>query len=180
MKIETMVTLGLLGFNNFARRLSRSYTTVLPAGKVTGLDAFRSETRTKEVKETLKVPTKEGLMASLDISILYRIDPTKADEIYKTLGINYQDAFLIPTLRNTARDVIANFQSEDLYNTTRRKIALDINSQLKITYQQRGIILEDVLLRDVTLLNEVTSAIERKISAKQASEQMQYVLDKEK
>ncbi|MEK6895057.1 MAG: prohibitin family protein [Nanoarchaeota archaeon] len=201
VKYEIITAIGLAGVIGLAG-LTRS-CTIVPAGNVTVLDTFGSvkaeelnpglnwpvnpfssrvamETRTKEVKETLKVPTKEGLMASLDISILYKIDPTKADEIYKTLGVNYQDVVLIPTLRNTARDVIANFQSEDLYNTNRSKIASDINSQLRITYQQRGIILENVLLRDVTLPNEVTSAIERKISAKQASEQMQYTLEKEK
>ena len=95
------------------------------------------------------------------------------------MGTNYADVVLIPTLRNIARDVIANYQSEDLYSANRSKIAVDITTQLKDFYQQRGVILENVLLRDVTLPNEVTAAIERKIGAKQASEQMQYVLEKE-
>lgn len=176
--------------------------TCVPAGHVTVLDTFGSvnekelqpgihwpinpmssriemETRTQEVKETLKVPTKEGLMAGLDVSILYKIDPTKADEIYKNLSINYEEVVLVPNLRNIARDVIANYQSEDLYSSNRSKIAADITSQLKEAYDERGIILESVLLRDVTLPAEVTAAIERKISAKQSAEQMQYVLEKE-
>jgi prohibitin 1 len=176
--------------------------TIVPAGHVTVLSTFGSvnekelepglkwpvnpfsgrvkmSTRTQEVKEPLNVPTKEGLIAGLDISILYKIDPTKADEIYSKLGTDYSDVVLSPTLRNVARDVIANYGSEDLYSSNRSKIAMDITTKLRESYQERGIILENVLLRDVTLPSEVTAAIERKIGAKQAAEQMQYVLEKE-
>jgi len=200
-KSGTLVALGVAGAIGLVGLL-RSFT-IVPAGHVTVLDTFGSvraeelnpglafpvnpfsnrikmETRTKEVKETLSVPTKEGLMAGLDVSILYKIEPTKADEIYKTLGITFSDVVIVPTLRNVARDVVANYGSEDLYSSNRSKISLDITSQLRDAYQQRGILLENVLLRDVTLPNEVTAAIERKIGAKQAAEQMEYVLQKEK
>lgn len=177
--------------------------TIVPAGHVTVIDTFGSvraeelnsglhwpvnplsrrvkmDIRTKEVKESIKAPTKEGLMAGLDISILYKIDPTKADEIYKTLCVDYANVVISPVLRNVARDVIANYGSEDLYSVNRGKIASDIAFQLREKYSQRGILLENVLLRDVSLPEEVTAAIDKKISAKQAAEEMQYVLQKEK
>lgn len=199
-KVETLVALGIAGAIGLGGLLKSC--TIVPAGHVTVLDTFGSvkteelnsglnwpvnplssrvkmETRTQEVKESLQVPTKEGLMAGLDISILYKIDPTKADEIYKNLGVDYADVVITPTLRNVARDVVANYRSEDLYSANRSKIASDITSQLGEAYQQRGILLENVLLRDVLLPKEVTAAIERKIGAKQAAEQMEYVLQKE-
>jgi regulator of protease activity HflC (stomatin/prohibitin superfamily) len=199
-KVKTLIALGVAGAISLGG-LMRS-CTIVPAGNVTVLDTFgsvrgeelnsglnwpvnplssrvRMDIRTQEVKEAIKVPTKEGLMAGLDISILYKIDPTKADEIYKTLGVGYADVVIAPTLRNVTRDVVANYGSEDLYGVNRAKIASDITSQLREQYSQRGIVLENVLLRDVSLPNEVTAAIDRKISAKQASEQMQYVLQKE-
>ncbi|MBI4151487.1 prohibitin family protein, partial [Candidatus Woesearchaeota archaeon] len=176
--------------------------TIVPAGNITLLDTFGSvnadelspglhwpvnpfsrrivlETRTQEVKETLNVPTKEGLMAGLDVSLLYKIDPTRADEIYKNLGIEYAEVIIVPTLRNVARDVVANYGSDDLYSANRSRIASDITTQLRESYDQRGVVLESVLLRDVSLPKEVTAAIERKIGAKQAAEQMEYILQKE-
>jgi len=199
-KVGTLVALGVAGVIGLGGLLRSC--TIVPAGNVTVLDTFgsvraeelspglnwpvnplssrvRMETRTQEIKESLKVPTKEGLMAGLDVSILYKIDPIKADEIYKTLGVNYATVVVVPTLRNVARDVVANYGSEDLYTTNRTKVASDITSQLREAYQQRGILLENVLLRDVALPAEVTAAIERKIGAKQAAEQMEYVLQKE-
>jgi prohibitin 1 len=175
---------------------------IVPAGHVTVLDIFGSvksqelypglqtanpfarriemETRTMQKEEHLAVPTKEGLIAGLDISILYKINPTKAAEIYKTLGVNYDNVFLIPTLRNVGRDVVASYSSEDLYSVNRGKMASDIVEKMGSTCAPRGITVEGVLLRDVKLPDQVKDAIEKKIAAKQQAEQMEYVLQKEK
>lgn len=142
-------------------------------------NVIKMETRTLEAKESLHVPTKEGLIADLDISVLYKIDPTKGHDIYKKLGINYKDVVLTPTLRNVGRDIVANYHSDDLYGSNRGKISSDISAELTKVYASRGIFLENVLLRDVKLPNEVTTAINQKISAKQGAEQMVYTLQKE-
>lgn len=196
-KIISISAAGLLGLAG----LMRSCTTV-PAGHVTVLSTFGNvherelesglqfpvnpfaaripmETRTKEIKEAMQVPTKEGMIAGLDVSVLYKIDASKADEIYRTLGTNYQDVVLVPNLRNVTRDVVAEFFPEDLYGQNRTKIASEITARLKDSYAQRGIVLESILLRDVRLPDRVTQAIEQKIQSKQQAEQMQYVLQKE-
>ena len=137
------------------------------------------ETRTKEIEEPLNVPTSEGLIANLDVSLLYRIDPTKADQIYSTLGESYQDVIIIPTLRNVSRDVVANYVSDDLYGANRGKITIDILAKLRESYEPRGINAENVLLRDVSLPTQVTEAINTKIGEKQRAEQMEYTLQRE-
>jgi len=176
--------------------------SIVPAGNVKVLDTFGSvnpaamtsglnfpvnplskrvafDVKTQEIKETMKVPTKEGLMATLDVSILYRADATKAPELYKTVGTDYAGVVVEPNMRNITRDVIAGYSSEDLYSPNRQKIAVEIQEKLGKVLKERNVTLESVLLRDVTLPTEVTSAIERKISAKQAAEQMEYTLQKE-
>lgn len=138
------------------------------------------DVRTQEIKETMKVPTKEGLMATLDVSILYHPEASATPELYKTVGREYSSVIVEPNLRNVTRDVIAGYSSEDLYSPNRQKIAVEIQEKLGKVLNERKVTLESVLLRDVSLPNEVTAAIERKISAKQAAEQMEYVLQKEK
>ena len=83
-------------------------------------------------------------------------------------------------MRNVVRDVVAGHSSEDLYNQNRGKIATEIKTKLQILYKDRNVVLQDVLLRDVKLPAEVTAAIDKKMAAKQQSEQMQYVLTREK
>lgn len=197
--IGKYITAGVVGVLGLITGV-RSCTSV-PAGHVTILDTFGSvseqvltpglhtanpfssrvplDVRTKEKKENLTVPTNEGLMAKLDVSILYSLQPEKAREVYNTIGKDYESVIIEPMLRNVTRDVISAHSSEDLYNPSRGVIATEITEKLKPMYDQRGIRLESVLLRDVILPNEVTAAIERKIKAKQEAEQMEYVLAKE-
>ena len=115
----------------------------------------------------------------MDVSINYKVNTEKAAELYRTVGLDFEQVIVEPFLRNVVRDVIAGHTSDDLYNQNRGKIASDIHSKLDEMYSPRGIQLEAVLMRDVKLPAEVIGAIEKKIAAKQQAEQMTYVLEKE-
>jgi regulator of protease activity HflC (stomatin/prohibitin superfamily) len=143
------------------------------------------DTRVIEVKEHMETPTSEGLTATVDISLLFSILPSGAPNMYKEYGTNWVDKIVLPNLRSATRDVISNYKSEDLYSKSRTTIASDISARLEKQFLSRNIILdnkdgrEPVLLRDLQLPAEVKSAIERKIKEKQASEQMEFTLQKE-
>ena len=139
---------------------------------------IKIDVRTKELKEPIKVPTNEGLMVNLDVSVLYHANPEKADEIYKSIGVDYEQIIVSPILRNVSRDVVADHSSEDLYGPGREKIAAEITNSINPLYAERGIVLESVLLRDVQLPSVVTNAIQMKMAMKQDAERMQYVLTK--
>jgi regulator of protease activity HflC (stomatin/prohibitin superfamily) len=142
--------------------------------------------RTKEQKESMQTPTSEGLIASVDLSVLHRIVPDRASDIYKELGINYVDVVVIPNIRNSTRDVIATYKSEDLYNPNRKLISSDIAISLEKQFVVRYVILdtkdssEAVLLRDLALPDKVKTAIEEKMEEKQKSEKMSFTLSWEK
>lgn len=142
-------------------------------------DVMLFSVQTMELKEASSVPSKEGLIVSLDISILLKIDPTKANEIYKTIGIYYVDVVVIPQLRSIVREVTAMYEAKALYTTGRENITIQIYNSLKPLLGQRGILLEKVLLRDLQLPDTVTTAIEMKLKSEQEAEQMQFVLQKE-
>jgi prohibitin 1 len=135
--------------------------------------------QTQELKESSSVPSKEGLIVSLDISILIKIDPNKANEIYKKIGIYFGDIVIIPQLRSVVREVTAMYEAKALYTTGRENITIEIFNLLKPLLEQRGILLEKVLLRDLQLPLTVTTAIEMKLKAEQEAQQMQFVLQKE-
>lgn len=149
------------------------------------------EVRLRETKEQMNVPTKEGMIAGLDISILYHVIPAEADVILAKIGgevapdpnsgkdrYAYEDVVVEPYARNIVRDVVAEYSSEDLYSINREKIGAQVRERLAKELQARGIVLEALLLRDVRLPEQVTKAIEQKIKMKQESEQMEFVLSK--
>lgn len=135
--------------------------------------------KTHEIKERSIVPSKEGLLVTLDVSVLYKIQPNMADEIYKKLGIYYYDVVIIPQLRSIIREVTSRFEAKALYTTARLNITNEIFNELYPKLIERGMILESVLLRDLGLPSTLTSAIEQKLTAEQQIEQKRFEVDKE-
>lgn len=135
--------------------------------------------KTIELKEQSSVPSKEGLIVTLDVSILYHMQSNMANQIYKTIGDDYQNIFIVPQFRSFIREVTAKYEAKALYTVGRDNITIDIFDSLEPKLAERGIVLEKVLLRDLTLPSTVTTAIETKLKAEQEALQMQFVLQKE-
>ncbi len=137
------------------------------------------DVQTQELKETMQVPSKEGLTMSVDISILYRLSPDKASLIYKTIGRDYDEVVVVPQFRTAVREATVFYEAKALYTSSRDEITNKIFSDLEKMLSERGVILEKVLLRAVQLPTTVSAAIEQKLKAEQESEQMKFVLTKE-
>ena len=135
--------------------------------------------QTQEDKETMSVPSKEGLNVSLEISILYRLKPEKAAEIYRTVGRDYLEVVLIPQSRSVARDVTVASEAKALYTSEREVIAQKFHDYLQQHVEERGIVIESILLRTINLPPTVSQAIEQKLKAEQDAERMKFVLQKE-
>lgn len=135
--------------------------------------------RTQEDKETMTVPSKEGLNVSLDVSVLYHLDPDRAVDVYKTVGMSYQDVILVPQYRAAARGVTVGHEAKALYTSERELLAQAIFDSLNNLIGDRGVIVERVLLRAITLPTTVSSAIEQKLKAEQDAERMKFVLQRE-
>ncbi len=158
------------------RTLSPGINIVNPLAKVQ-----KYSVQTKEHKETTQVLSSEGLTIGLEISILYRMDPEYAVDIYKTIyGGNYEEVILIPQLRSVSRAVTASVQASALYSNEREKLGELIQAELTKMVGGRGIIIESTPLRNVALPPQLTQAIEEKQRADQESQRMEFVLDKER
>lgn len=136
--------------------------------------------RTQEIKETAAVPSKEGLILRMDTSLLFHLDPTHAAQVFQKVGENYIGVIIEPTLRSSIRDATAENSATALYTSGRELVAQRILDELRSILADRGVVVENVLLRDIQLPDTLKAAIEAKQKAEQDSLQMQYVLTKEK
>jgi regulator of protease activity HflC (stomatin/prohibitin superfamily) len=137
------------------------------------------DARTQELKETMNVPSKEGLTVTLEISLLYSLSFEYANRIYKTVGENYVETILVPQFRSVVRGVTANYDAKALYTAERETLANRIETELSKLVKSRGITLEAAALRQITLPPGLTASIEEKLKADQESQRMQFVLLKE-
>jgi prohibitin 1 len=138
-------------------------------------------TQTKEHKELMQVLSREGLTIGLEISVLYRLNPDSAAQVYKTvLGGDYEGIVLVPQFRSVCRAVTASFQASALYSTERERLGVAVQNELARMVTGRGVIIESTPLRNVSLPPQLTEAIEQKQRADQESQRMQFILAKEK
>ncbi|MGH7726005.1 MAG: prohibitin family protein [Candidatus Eiseniibacteriota bacterium] len=140
---------------------------------------IRMTIQTQELKEVAEVPSQEGLIMSLEVSLLYRLDPAKAPEIYRTVGQNYPSVVVEPQIRSAIREITASYDAKVLYSAERDRLAHEIAAQFTELGKERGILTESVLLRKVGLPDVVAKAIQEKLRREQEAEQMKFVLLKE-
>lgn len=136
--------------------------------------------KTQEITERMNVPSNEGLTVNLDMSLLYKVNPEFASKLFQTVGPRYREVIILPTLRSAARTATVNFEAKMLYTIGREEVSQQLTETLGGMLKERGIILESVLLRSITLPQRVTGAIEEKLEAEQQAERMQFVLEKER
>jgi regulator of protease activity HflC (stomatin/prohibitin superfamily) len=157
------------------RTMAEGIHLVNPLARVHELDI-----KTQEVKERAAVPSKEGLIMGVEASVLYHLERERAAEVFRTIGSNYADVLLVPNFRSAMRAVTAANTASALYSDAREAIARQIQTDLQTQLQQRGIVVENVLLRDLQLPDTLKQAIEAKQQAQQEAQRMEFVLQKEK
>lgn len=143
-------------------------------------DVHEMSVRTQELKEQASVPSNEGLIVTLDTSLLYRLDAARAAEAFQKIGPRYVQVVLEPNLRSAIRAVTSMHSANALYTSGREEVALRIQETLVKELTGRGIIIEAILLRDVQLPQMLKAAIEQKQQAEQESLRMSFILQKEK
>ncbi len=136
--------------------------------------------RTQEFKETASVPSSEGLMMTLDTSLLLRLDAKRAADVYQKIGLNYITVVVEPMLRSAIRDITAKHSANALYTGGREEVQQKIQEMLFKELGDRGIFVENVLLRDVQLPAMLKTSIEQKQQAEQESLRMSFILQREK
>ena len=135
--------------------------------------------RTEEDKEVMSVPSKEGLTVDLEISALFHLSPERAVDVYRTVGPQYENVLFVPQFRAAARGVTGGSEAKALYTSEREALGKLIYEHLQALVQDRGIMVENILLRRVALPRTVSDAIEQKLKAEQDSERMKFVNQRE-
>jgi regulator of protease activity HflC (stomatin/prohibitin superfamily) len=130
--------------------------------------------------DAIKVLTKDGLEVTIDLSVLYRVSAESAPKLIREIGIEYKDKIIRPLSRTKIRDNAVYYDAIELYSTKRDDFQQKIFKGLEAEFLQRGLILENLLVRNIALPQAVKLTIESKISAEQEAQKMQFVLQKEK
>ena len=134
----------------------------------------------KEGDDAIRVLSADGLEVVIDLTVLYRILPTDAPKIIKTIGEDYTNKIVRPIARTRIRDNAVYYDAVALYSTKRNEFQQRIFKSIEADFKFRGLVLEQLLIRNINLPESVKATIESKINAEQDAQKMQFVLQKEK
>ncbi|MGD1947642.1 MAG: prohibitin family protein [Croceivirga sp.] len=147
--------------------LGEGFHLVAPWNKV-----YVYEVRRQEVFEKMKVLSSNGLDIQLDASAWYMPQYEELGQLHQEIGEGYLDRILLPTIRSAARSVVGRYTPEQLYSSKRDAIQAEIFEETKKIVEDQHIVLDEILVRDVTLPPTIKEAIERKL--KQEQESLEY------
>ncbi len=148
---------------------TQNYTMsgVLDEGSKTGDDAIR-------------VLSADGLEVIIDLTVLYKVIPGEAPRILQEIGTDYRNTIVRPICRTKIRDNAVYYEAVSLYSTKRDEFQSRIFKTIETDFKSRGLYLEQLLVRNITLPPSVKTTIESKINAEQEAQKMTFVLQKEK
>jgi regulator of protease activity HflC (stomatin/prohibitin superfamily) len=134
----------------------------------------------KQGDDAIRALSADGLEVVLDLTILYKVIPSEAPRIFREIGLDYRDLVVRPITRTRIRDNAVYYDAVDLYSKKRDEFQTKISDGIQKDFKERGLVLEQLLVRNITLPASVKAAIESKINAEQDAQKMQFVLQKEK
>lgn len=143
------------------------------------MSAIHSE-GAQEGDDAIRVLSNDGLEVVIDLTVLYRVLPNDAPKILKSIGENYIDKIVRPVTRTRIRDNAVYYDAVALYSTKREEFQQRIFKSIEADFKSRGLVLEQLLIRNINLPASVKTTIESKINAEQDAQKMIFVLQKEK
>ncbi len=130
--------------------------------------------------DAIRVLTADGLEVTIDLSVLYRVVPSEAPRLLAQTGDDFENKIVRPLTRTRIRDNAVYYDAIALYSTKRDEFQQRIFKNIEEDFKKRGLLLENLLVRNITLPASVKATIEQKINAEQDAQKMQFVLQKEK
>jgi regulator of protease activity HflC (stomatin/prohibitin superfamily) len=130
--------------------------------------------------DAIKVLTSDGLEVTIDLTVLYRVVSVDAPRLLSETGEDFRDKIVRPITRTKIRDNAVYYQAVDLFGSKRDEFQQRIYKTIEDDFKKRGLMLEQLLVRNITLPNSVKASIESKINAEQDAKKMEFVLQKEK
>ncbi|HEY0680003.1 MAG TPA: prohibitin family protein [Chitinophagaceae bacterium] len=134
----------------------------------------------KSADDAIRVLTSDGLEVTIDLTVLYKVLPSDAPKLVRETGLDYTDKIVRPLTRTKIRDNAVYYDAISLYSSKRDEFQQRIFQSIDNDFKRRGLVLEQLLVRNITLPQSVKTTIEQKINAEQEAQKMQFVLQKER
>jgi regulator of protease activity HflC (stomatin/prohibitin superfamily) len=139
-------------------------------------NVFSTTTGDKDT-DTLKVQTKEGLGLTLAVTVRYRLDASKLPYIYANLPQPVESEIVPPVVSSTFRELAPNYQVREVFAAKREEVRRQAAAVITQKLAGDGVVVKEVLLRDVQLPVEYAKSLEGLLLKEQENERLSVELE---
>ncbi|HEY9487944.1 MAG TPA: prohibitin family protein [Chryseosolibacter sp.] len=143
-------------------------------------DVFIYDVQETSEGENMDVLDKNGLSIHVDVTVRFKPIADKIGYIYEKFNLNYIEVLLKPEVRSTVRQVMGRYTAEEIYSTKRAEVESAIKEEAEAILHENNITMVALLIRSITLPDQIRVAIENKLQQQQEALAYQFRLDKEK
>jgi regulator of protease activity HflC (stomatin/prohibitin superfamily) len=134
----------------------------------------------KTKADTIRVQTREGLMVGLAATVRYRLDPAKLAYIHSNLPQPVEQEMIAPAVASAFRDLAPAYLVRELFSTKRDEFRQTAASRIAARLGVDGIVVKEVVLRDIELPAEYAKGLEGLLLKEQENERMNIDLEVKK
>jgi len=131
----------------------------------------------KKKLETLRVQTKEGLGVGLAVTVRYKLDASKLPYLYGNLPQPVETELVPPAISSAFREAAPNYTVREVFAGRRDQMVRTVAGQIAQKLASDGIIVKEVLLRDIELPSEYAKGLEGLLLKEQENERMSVELE---
>jgi regulator of protease activity HflC (stomatin/prohibitin superfamily) len=126
--------------------------------------------------DSIVARTADGQEVRIDASVIFSINPSEVVDVHIEWQNRYVDGLIRPKLRGIARDSAARYGIQEIYSERRDELSYEIETDLRSTLQENGLMLDAFVLRNITFTPEYASVIEQKQIAEQEVQRQAFVV----
>jgi regulator of protease activity HflC (stomatin/prohibitin superfamily) len=130
----------------------------------------------KEGDDAVATLSRDQLILKFDVSVWYHLDPSQANNVYSNVGLNYEEVIVRPAIRTALVNAATKFDASDVMSLQRDAYTKTVTDLLLQELNGRGVVLDNVLIRNVEPPATVSDAIAAKLKASQEAQQMEYTI----
>lgn len=141
---------------------------------------FKYDLRVQESLEVINALSSNGLSIGMDASIRWRPQREQVGQLHVTYGRDYYRKLVQPELRSAVREIVGQFTPEELYSSRRTELQGQIEERIRQVIEEQYVTLDAVLIRNITLPEQIKLAIENKLKEEQEAERYEFTIVKER
>ncbi len=124
--------------------------------------------------DSIKARTSDGQEVAIDCSLIFRIDTEQVVRVHIDWQDRYLEDLIRPMVRGLIRAEVSQFTVDEVNSSKRRDLEAELNRRLREALENKGLILDTFLLRNITFSPEYGAAVEQKQVALQKATQREH------